>query len=105
MGDEGTHIAEKLVATIARESWTVESIFYRLAEQYLTPWILYYIIRFAGAFYTDNYVVLVDALVREKYIRQEELGPRLKLPNEEVRKMVVQVGISTWYTDKLTLCC
>lgn len=48
-------------------------------------------ISYTGAFYPDNYVVLFDALVREKYIRQEELGPRLKLPNEEVRKMVVQV--------------
>jgi hypothetical protein len=37
-------------------------------------------------------VVLFDALVREKYIREEELGPRLKLQNEEVRKMVVQVS-------------
>jgi hypothetical protein len=46
-----------------------------------------------GAFYPDNYVVLFDALVREKYIRNEELGPRLKLPNEEVRKMVVQVRV------------
>jgi hypothetical protein len=45
-----------------------------------------------GAFYTDNFVVLFDALIREKYIREEELGPRLKLPNEEVRKIVVQVS-------------
>lgn len=57
--EESIILAERLIATVAR------------------------------AFYTDNYVVLFDALVREKYIREEELGPRLKLPNEEVRKMIV----------------
>ena len=56
-----TAIAEKLVATVAR------------------------------AFYPDDYVVVLDALVREKYIREEEIGPRLKLPDKDVKKILNQL--------------
>ena len=42
----------------------------------------------ARAFYTDNVVVVLDALIREKYIREEELGPRLRLQDKEVRKVI-----------------
>jgi transcription initiation factor IIE alpha subunit len=45
----------------------------------------------ARAFYPDNVVAILDALVREKYIREEELGPRLKLPNKEIRKVLCQL--------------
>lgn len=43
------------------------------------------------AFYTDGVVVVLDALLREKYIREEELGPRLRLPEKEVRKIVTKL--------------
>jgi transcription initiation factor IIE alpha subunit len=43
------------------------------------------------AFYTDNVVTIFDALIREKYIREEELAPRLKLPNKEIRKILCQL--------------
>lgn len=56
-----TAIAERLVATVAR------------------------------AFYTDIVVVILDALVREKYIREEEFGPRLKLPDKDVKKILNQL--------------
>ena len=31
------------------------------------------------AFYSDTVVVVMDALLREKFIREEEMGPRLRL--------------------------
>lgn len=40
------------------------------------------------AFYTDGVVVVLDAFIREKYIREEELGPRLRLQDKEVRKII-----------------
>jgi len=42
----------------------------------------------ARAFYTDNVVVVLDALIREKFIRDEELGPRLKLSGKDVRNVM-----------------
>ncbi len=45
----------------------------------------------ARAFYTDNVVVVLDALVREKYIRNEEIGPRLKLSSKDVRKILTHL--------------
>lgn len=43
------------------------------------------------AFYTDNFVLLLDTLVRERYIREEEFGPRLKLPMKEIRTILTQL--------------
>jgi transcription initiation factor IIE alpha subunit len=43
------------------------------------------------AFYSDNYVVLLDSLVHEKYIIEEELGPRLQISNKEVSKIKNQL--------------
>lgn len=43
------------------------------------------------AFYTDSIVVVLDTLLREKFIREEELGPRLKLQDKEVRKIIQQL--------------
>jgi transcription initiation factor IIE alpha subunit len=43
------------------------------------------------AFYPDNVILIFDALIREKFIREEELGPRLKLPNKEIRKILCQL--------------
>lgn len=40
------------------------------------------------AFYNDNVVIVLDALVREKFIRNEEIGPRLKLSGRDVRKIL-----------------
>ncbi len=45
----------------------------------------------ARAFYTDTYIIVLDALVREKYIIEEELGPRLKLSPKEVRKITTHL--------------
>ena len=41
------------------------------------------------AFYTDEVIVVLDALFRERYIREKELGPRLKLPDKSVTKAIV----------------
>ena len=41
----------------------------------------------ARAFYTDNVIVLIDALLYEKYIIEEELGPRLRISNKEIEKV------------------
>jgi len=40
------------------------------------------------AFYTDGVVVVLDALIREKFVREEELGPRLRLQDKFVRSIV-----------------
>lgn len=45
----------------------------------------------ARAFYTDTFVVLLDALVREKYIREDEIAPRLKLPDKDVKRVLFQL--------------
>jgi transcription initiation factor IIE alpha subunit len=45
----------------------------------------------ARAFYNDNVVVLLDALLFEKYIIEEELGPRLQISNKEVLKIKNQL--------------
>lgn len=45
------------------------------------------------AFYDDTTVIILDALMHEKFIRDEELGPRLKLPNKEVKKVVTKLEI------------
>lgn len=45
----------------------------------------------ARAFYSDTYVVLLEGLMHEKYIIEEELGPRLKLSAKEVRKITTQL--------------
>lgn len=42
----------------------------------------------ARAFYNDTVVVVLDALLREKFLMEEELGPRLRLPPKEVRKIL-----------------
>ena len=45
----------------------------------------------ARAFYTDTVVVLLEGLMHEKYIIEEELGPRLKLTAKDVRKITTQL--------------
>ena len=42
----------------------------------------------ARAFYSDNYVVVLDTLIHEKYIREEEIAPRLKMIAKDVRKII-----------------
>lgn len=43
------------------------------------------------AFYTDPFVVVLDALVHEKFIIEEELPPRLKLSTKDVSKITRQL--------------
>lgn len=43
------------------------------------------------AFYTDSYVIVLEILIREKYLREEEFAPRLKLPEKDVNKIVRQL--------------
>ncbi|KAJ1439179.1 hypothetical protein B484DRAFT_391933 [Ochromonadaceae sp. CCMP2298] len=45
----------------------------------------------ARAFYNDTVVVMLEGLLQEKYIIEEELGPRLKLTAKEVRKITTQL--------------
>ena len=45
----------------------------------------------ARAFYTDPYVVVLDTLLREKFIRFEELGPRLKMSPKDLRAILNQL--------------
>ena len=45
----------------------------------------------ARAFYTDNYVVVLDALVREKYIKESELPPRLRLKPKDIRSVLTRL--------------
>ena len=43
------------------------------------------------AFYSDTVVVVMDALLREKFIREEEIGPRLRLKEKDWRKVINQM--------------
>ena len=56
----------------------------------------------ARAFYSDNYVVVLDTLLREKYIREEEISPRLKMSPKDVRKIIqhLESGIYLTYILK-----
>ena len=45
----------------------------------------------ARAFYTDSSVVVLEILIREKYLREEEFAPRLKLPEKDVNKIIRQL--------------
>jgi transcription initiation factor TFIIE subunit alpha len=45
----------------------------------------------ARAFYSDTYIIVLDALLREKYIRYEEIGPRLKLGEKDVNAIVTRL--------------
>lgn len=45
----------------------------------------------ARAFYTDLYIVVLDALVREKYIRQDLLSKKLHIPTKELRKLLLKL--------------
>jgi transcription initiation factor IIE alpha subunit len=43
------------------------------------------------AFYTDPHIIVLDTLLREKYIRLEEIGPRLKMSSKEIRTVLTQL--------------
>jgi hypothetical protein len=45
----------------------------------------------ARAFYTDSFVIVLEILIREKYLREEEFAPRLKLVEKDVNKVVRQL--------------
>jgi transcription initiation factor TFIIE subunit alpha len=42
----------------------------------------------ARAFYSDAHIVLMDLLLRERFVLCEEIGPRLRLPDKETRKII-----------------
>lgn len=58
------------------------------------------------AFYPDNIVIVLDVLIKEKYIRDDEFGPRLKLSNKEIRKILHQLHeeMLIQYEDVTMLC-
>jgi len=39
----------------------------------------------ARAFYDDDAVCLIDVLIRDKYLRDDDMAPRLSLPNKKIR--------------------
>lgn len=45
----------------------------------------------ARAFYTDSFLVVFDTLIQEKYLREEEFAPRLRLPDKDVKKVLAQL--------------
>ena len=40
----------------------------------------------ARAFYDDDAVCLVDVLLRDKYLRDDDMAPRLGLPAKQLRR-------------------
>jgi len=46
------------------------------------------------AFYTDIVVVVLDALLREKYIKESELAPRLRLKEKDIRAVLTRLETS-----------
>ena len=45
----------------------------------------------ARAFYPDNFVVVLELLFYERFVRQEQIAPRLRLSEKEVQKVVKQL--------------
>ena len=43
------------------------------------------------AFYPDSCVIVLDALIQEKFILREEFAPRLRLPNSEIAKVLARL--------------
>lgn len=42
----------------------------------------------ARAFYDDDVVCLVDVLIRDKYLRDDDMAPRLQIPVKDLRKIL-----------------
>lgn len=40
----------------------------------------------ARAFYPDECVMLIDVLLRDKYLRDDDMAPRLSLPAKQLRR-------------------
>jgi len=40
----------------------------------------------ARAFYEDDAILIIDVLLRDKYLRDDDMGPRLHLPAKQLRK-------------------
>jgi transcription initiation factor TFIIE subunit alpha len=40
------------------------------------------------AFYTDDVIAIIDVLIRDKYLRDDDMGPRLKLSTKNVRSVL-----------------
>ena len=45
----------------------------------------------AKAFYTDDLVIIVETLLREKFIAEDELGPRLRLSQNYARELILKL--------------
>ena len=55
----------------------------------------------ARAFYRDEVVVVVDALVRDSYLRDDLLGPAMGLKTKQVRKVIVELQRDDLVCDEL----
>ncbi len=42
----------------------------------------------ARAFFTDEYVLVVDVLIRDRFLRDDDMGLRLKLPTKALKKVL-----------------
>lgn len=40
----------------------------------------------ARAFYEDEHALLIDTMIRDKYLRDDDMGPRLSLPAKQLRR-------------------
>ena len=40
----------------------------------------------ARAFYDDDAVILIDVLIRDKFLRDDDMAPRLQLPAKKLRE-------------------
>jgi len=51
-----------------------------------TVWAEALISAVARAFYEDEHAVLIDVLLRDKFLRDDDMGPRLSLPARQLRR-------------------
>jgi transcription initiation factor TFIIE subunit alpha len=42
----------------------------------------------ARAFYDDDIVCLIDVLLRDKFLRDDDMAPRLSLPSKQLRRVL-----------------
>ncbi len=42
----------------------------------------------ARAFFTDEYVLVIDVLIRDRFLRDDDMGPRLKLGTKGLKKVL-----------------
>ena len=42
----------------------------------------------ARAFFTDEYVLVIDVLIRDRFLRDDDMGPRLQLGTKGLKKVL-----------------